>query len=345
MNHGPNSAKNQDTSRPKSQVLRNALLGFTGALIFLVGVFLVREFSSRSANTPSLAVVQGPEDSVTSLRVAYLGLNVSLRRGTQTWLVEGDDFPADTARVRRVLGYLLGLQTREEVSRDESGKSENLDLAAYSLDSANARAVEWTFADGRVFRVLLGKVSGIDFGSSFWKPRDEAVVYRTPGTFVFEVSSRPQDWKDTNLFVPFAPEDIRSLAVDWEDSNGVMQAYTLERVEAEGGSSFRLTRPTTAVADSQAAARLFRYSTHFKVDEFVPGVDAAATPERRASLETPMMTIRIQLKDGTTNVITAGAIVDGLYRYIKHPWHSDPVRVFLWRFDYFVKTGEELRKR
>ena len=96
-------------------------------------------------------------------------------------------------------------------------------------------------------------------------------------------------------------------------------------------------------ARREEAARVFRHATQFKVDGFVAGVDMAATPSRRASLEDPFMTVDITLQDGTRHAVIAGDVVHDLYRYVKHPRHPDPVRVFVWRFDYFAKKAEDFR--
>jgi hypothetical protein len=330
--------------------MKKALLALSGALLFLAVVFLIREYADRAAAKPRYAVTAQSNDSVTSLRITYWGTEVTLRRGyghggsggdEDRWVVAGDDFPADAAKLSRVLGHLLTLQTGEPVSRDDSGRTENLNLKEYGLDSASARFVEWTFADGRTLHVLLGKVSGIDYGSSYWKPRDEAVVYRTPGTFVFDVSSRTQDWKDTNLYVPhapFGPTDIRSVAVTWRDSVNALHEYTLER-DRDTNFVLRTAENTDRQpANKKAAAAVFTHAAQFKVDEFVPGVDSSAT---RAGLENPVMTIRVTLKSGTEHRIEAGNAVDGLFRYTRHPTHPAPVRVFGWRFEYFRKTGED----
>src|SRR5690606_18321712 len=91
----------------------------------------------------------------------------------------------------------------------------------------------------------------------------------------------------------------------------------------------------------EAASRVFDRAARFKVDEFVGGVDTAATAARRASLDEPFMVIRITLRDGTRHAVVAGDVVHDLYRYVRHPRHPDPVRVFVWRFDDFRKRAAE----
>jgi hypothetical protein len=322
--------------------MKHALRVLLAAVLLLSGVFLVRYVQERQAARPHLAFANLSIDSVSSLHIEYLGQAVTIKNVGGAWVTSGDEFPADTARLFKVLGHVMALQTQETVAHDEAGNTVDLNLAEYGLDSASARHVTLRLFDGRTYRVALGKVSGIDFGSSFWRPYDRAVVYRTPGTFVFEVSSRTQDWKDTTLYAPIVPDDIRSLAVTWREGPTTMHRYTVERgAETAGQETFVLSTPEQGPhsADREQAHKLFLHATQFKIDGFVPGVDSSAV---YAGLEKPVMTLRITLKSGAVRLIEAGAPVDGLYRYIRHPTHKDPVRVFGWRFEYFRKKGPEL---
>jgi hypothetical protein len=332
--------------------MKKALWTFLAAALLLGVVFFLKGRTEKAAVSARYAFDTGAAARVTRLHVEYLGDRITLLRDKGAWLTAGDSFPADTARLRRVIAHLLAMQVREPVSRDTTGSP---NLVEYGLDSASVRRVEFTLGEGahsKTHRVLLGKTSGIDFGSSYWKFADKAGVYRTPGSFVYEISSRSQDWKDTNLFVAFRAGDIRSLRVEWNTDTGTTHHYRIERIEpidrkasaedSAQSTGFRLREPVDAPAGRSASIALFRYATQFKVDEFVPGIDVQ---KPRAALDRPVMTIRILLKDGSERVVVAGGMVDGLYRYVRHPWHRDPVRVFSWRFDYFDKTLEELLEK
>ena len=320
--------------------MKKTLWFFAAALAALGAVFWGMERRERAgARSPSGFVDARPDDLV-RLRVDYLGDSVTLIREGRRWMTTGDRFPADTARLRRVLDGVLGLQRRETVSAEGVTDA---DLAPYGLDSASARRVEWTLASGEVIRVLLGRTSGIDFGSVFWKPAGEPGAWRTPGTFVWDVSSRPKDWKDTTLFPRFAPEDIARLDVEWREPDGASVRYVVTR-DGDSDSAFRVEDPGAGriePARRDAAAALFTHAAQFKIDDFLSGFDAAAAG---AALDAPVMIVRIGLKSGVTHVVTAGAPVDGLYRYIRHPTHPDPVRVFAWRFKYFRKRAGELQE-
>jgi hypothetical protein len=203
--------------------MKKTLCFFAVALLVLGAVFWAMEHRERAASRSPSGLADARPDDLVRLRVDYLGDSVTLMREGRRWVTAGDRFPADTARLRRVLDGVLGLQRRETVSADAVADE---DLAPYGLDSASARRVEWTLATGEVVRVLLGRTSGIDFGSIFWKPAGEPGAWRTPGTFVWDVSSRPKDWKDTTLFARFTPEDVVRLDVEWREPDGASAAIS-----------------------------------------------------------------------------------------------------------------------
>lgn len=316
--------------------MRKGLFSLLAAALILTAVYGLLRLRERAAGAPHRPFAAMDTAAVTGLRVAYGPDSMRLIRSADGWVVEEDGFPADTARLARVLGNLRNLQARERVSRDTAASR----LRDYGLDETGARRVAWTLADGSDHGVLLGKVSGIDYGSTFWKRAGAEESYRTPGTFAYEVSARARDWKDTNLFVPFAPRDVRSVSVGWTEEGGATHAWTLARA---GDTAFVLRAPglpPEGVRAARAAATLvFRQATRFKIDAFVAGPDTAAA---RAGLDHPVMTIHVRLRDGREPAVIAGNPVDGLYRYVRHPRHPDPVRVFLWRFEPFAKRAEDL---
>lgn len=319
-----------------------ALVALAVALLLLASLFLYQRHRERTDAAPRLAFETASAASVLRLHVEYRDDSVTLQRVNGNWVTAVDRFPADTARMRRVLGNLLGMQTRELVSQTAESDAR---LAEFGLNAEVARRVVWTLSDGRTIRVLLGKTSGIDYGSSFWKPAEGSAVYRTPGTFVFEISARSQDWKDTSLFTPVPVTDIRSLRVEWASGNSSPLVYRIDRIEhSKNGEQdeYVLREPLVAPAKAKVAAALFRHANQFKVDAFVPGVDSQKI---NSALDHPAMRVQMLLRDGSVRTITAGAFVDDLYRYVRHPTHPDPVRVFIWRINDFKKTAEELVER
>ena len=135
------------------------------------------------------------------------------------------------------------------------------------------------------------------------------------------------------------------MRVEWIGDDSVTHRFRLERDKAGDNAytadtaKYTLREPFNAPAVGGAAAEIFKHAAQFKIDEFAPGIDSL---KNRAALDRPVMTVRILLKDGKEHVVTAGGVVNGLYRYVRHPTHPDPVRVFYWRFNYFKTTAEEL---
>lgn len=326
--------------------MKKALLALLGAVVALGLVVAVMRWREAVASRPRLAFANARLADAAALRIRYAGDSAILLRKDGRWGVAGDGFPADTAHLRRAFEALASLQTGEVVA----DSADAADLVEYGLGPSEIKRVEWENADGSRHRVELGKLSGVDYESLFWKREDGPRVYRTPGKFVWEFSSRAVDWKDTNLYyprAPFAPGDVRSLEVEWKAadtaSGGHVALTTVAyRLERKNDSDFVLTRPFAAPAARDEAVKLFRYASQFKVDFFVPGADTSAAG---ATLDAPFMTIRVGLKDGSERVVTAGAEVDQLYRYARHASRPEPVRVFKWRFEYFKKRGEDFEAK
>lgn len=323
--------------------MKRALLALLGALVALGIVVAILRWREAAAVRPRLAFANARLADAVALRIRYADDSATLRRKDGHWVVAGDDFPADTGHLRRAFEALASLQTLETVADSADAAA----LVEYGLSPSETKRVEWKSADGTTHRVQLGRLSGIDYESMFWKPEDGPRVYRTPGKFVWEFSSRAVDWKDTNLYYPrasFAAEDVQSLDVEWksaDSASGIHPAMTTVayRLERKGDSDFALTRPLAAPASRAEAVKLFRYASQFKIDFFVPGGDGLAAD---AALDAPFMTIRIGLKDGGERTVTAGAEVEQLYRYARYASRPEPVRVFKWRFEYFRKNPEAL---
>jgi hypothetical protein len=250
-----------------------------------------------------------------------------IKRGGK-WVVAADSFPVDTAKIKKGLSCLLRLQNKEIVSSNPSR------LAEYGLDSAQAKHVEWLGAGGKKIRIELGKVSGTDFGSMYWKWEDRPVVYRTPGSFNYDIASRSSDWKDHSLFTVDA-RDVKSIEVNWRDSAGQSFHYKLEAVN---DTLVRMMEPDTALVKKSEALDLLAQAGHFAVDDFVAPGD---TNVAKARLDAPMVAVRIDLRSGKSHEIKGGKTFNGMV-YTLHPLLNKVVKVASWRFQRFEKRPYEL---
>jgi hypothetical protein len=305
--------------------MKRSLWLLAAAVLLLALVLAGRRLAEKSRSPDGFAFDTTQVSRVTGLRVIYQGDTALVERRTEGWMT-ADGFPADTLRVERALRGVLGVRTVEKVSESESPER----LAEYGIDSAEAKIVEWTLASGEKQRVLLGKTSGADLSSTYWKREDEKAVYRTPGSFTFDLASLQEEWNDTALYPAFAEEDVRSLTVDWTDSTRQPASghYKIARVD---DSTFALTEPTVMPLPAGLANKLFRAVAEMRVDHFARGDDSAAFYAR---LEKPSLVVRTELRDGVVRTFKGGGARAG-YFYIEYPYNRKPVLVYRRRLDVF----------
>jgi hypothetical protein len=185
--------------------MKKPLLALGGALLALAVVFLVMERRHKASLRPDFAFETAQVNDVCGFRVSYQGDSVSLIKTGDRWITFPDSFPADGGRIRTALGRLLKIQQREPVSVS----TDSARLEEYGLSVAEAKRITWDLPEGKSVTILLGKTSGADFNSMYWKLADKPGVYRTPGNFTYEIPVRPSDWKDRTLFPAFAVRDLK----------------------------------------------------------------------------------------------------------------------------------------
>ncbi len=278
------------------------------------------EFAFDTSAAPSLAV----------LRVVKAADSASLEKKDGAWTVDPDGFPADSAKVAKVLANLVGLQTRELVSRSPDR------LAEYGLDSAEGKSVTAETKDGKTFlQVLIGKTSGADFASTYWKYADKPEVYRTPGNFTWEVGTKANDWKQRKLF-GVESKDIKMVTVDWKDSLGTDYRLKLESVD---DTTWKLLEPQAADVKLQAAQDMINRFADLSIDDFVAEGD---TNLAKSAIDTPYVTLQVETRDARTLSLSASQKV-GYQRYAYHPvMNKTPVQLSSWRFEVFTKKPFEI---
>ena len=146
------------------------------------------------------------------------------------------------------------------------------------------------------------------------------------------------DWRDRNLWPAFTSGEVQGIAVDWVDPKGVVQHYKVERV---GDTAFKITEPIEVAANRSDAMKLFEKAPQFTADDFGLELDPNLEKSIRDLHASPLITIRIFLKNGTTHTLKGGGSLQG-YQFTQHPYHRNIVWVFKWRYDYFKKTVDEL---
>jgi len=271
--------------------------------------------SAWKANVNAFVVVKKPDTS-------------RLEKKDGKWVV-GNGFPVDTAKIAKALGYVFKLQDKELVSKSTER------LAEYGLDTAEAKHVSVQDASGKSAHVVIGKTSGADFSSTYWKWEGKPEVYRTPGNFAWDIGTKPEDWKDRKLF-PATAKDVKFIDVTWKDTTGMAYAYKLEALT---DSTWKMLAPqdSNRVKKAMAAEMASRFA-EMSIDEFYNPKD---TNLAKAKVDSPVVTVKVGLKNGTSLEISGSKTVEG-YAYAKHPSRPDTIKVSSWRFDAFKKKPFEL---
>lgn len=313
--------------------MKKTLLALAGALVLLALVLGVKTCADRKMHRERFVFDTTKVDQVSRLEISHQGRTVVLTKREGNWRTV-DDFPVDTLRLRRVLTALLRTRATEKVSESRDPAR----LAEFGLNGAEAKRIRWKLASGEEYTLLLGKTSGADYSSSFWKWEDGRDVYRTPGNFTHEASVGENDWKSREVLPFFVYEDVASVAVDWVDSAGGKIRYRIDRVN---DTSAVFSEPFKGPVPRRSAGEVYEQTPQFTADGLVePWEDRPSM-----HLDTPLFKIEIRKKDGTVYRLSAGDTVrEGtqIYRYAILPGTKHPIKIFEWRFAFFRKTIAQL---
>jgi len=175
--------------------VKKTLLALAAAVLLLAVALFLDHHRDVSRLSSQFAFDTAQKADISYLRVIQQNDTAVLLKTGGMWVTAQDSFPVDTAKMNKDLSYLLSLQSKEMVSSDPARLSE------YGLDSNEAKHVEWKTAGGTTYRAVIGKTSGVDYSSTYWKFEDKPEVYNTPGDFTWEVGVHPADWKDRTLSI------------------------------------------------------------------------------------------------------------------------------------------------
>jgi hypothetical protein len=183
--------------------------------------------------------------------------------------------------------------------------------------------------------LVIGKTSGADYSSTYWKWESGKDVYRTPANFAWEIGTKDDEWKDRKLFT-FANKDEKFIEANWRDSTGMAYHYKLE---ATTDSTWKMLEPqdSNRVVKSLATDMASRLSD-MSIDDFVTAKD---TNIAKSKVDSPTVWLKVTLKDGKSKEIKAGKTVEG-YAYAKHPDRDGLIKLSSWRLDAFKKKPFEL---
>jgi uncharacterized protein DUF4340 len=310
--------------------MKRTLIVLVAALAVLGALLLKKRSNEKSLSKDTPALDSASKAGVTSFRVVKKPDTSALEKKDGKWVVAKDGFSVDTAKFNKVLSNVFSLQTKELVSNSAAR------LAEYGLDSVEAKHVSLKDASGKAIAdVVIGKTSGADYNSTYWKWEGKPEVYRTPGNFTWEIAVKDDEWKSKKLFTLTA-KDVKSVETTWKDSLGAAYSYKLEAVT---DSTWKMTAPqdSNRVKNASALEMASRFA-EMSIDEFVAVSD---TNLPKVKLDTPAVWVKVGLKDGTFHELKASKVLGG-FAYTQHPERKDLVKLSAWRYDPFKKKPFEL---
>jgi hypothetical protein len=309
--------------------MKRTLIVLVAALAVLGIILMKKNSSEKSMQKDHYALDTAWKANVTVLNVIKKPDTSRLEKKDGKWVVAKDGFNVDTAKINKVLANVITLQDKELVSKSTER------LAEYGLDSNEAKHVTVKDASGKTVAVVIGKTSGADYSSTYWKWEGKPEIYRTPGNFTWEIATKDDDWKDRKLFAATA-KDVKFIETTWKDSLGATYNYKLE---AMTDSTWKMLAPQDSnrvknVLANEMASRFAEMS----IDEFPNPKD---TNLAKAKLDTPAVVVKVGLKNGTSYEIKGSKVLDG-YVFALHPSRKDTIKLSTWRLDPFKKKPFEL---
>ncbi len=299
------------------------------AIAVLVAILFVQKQKGVQDAKAMFALDSTQRSSVQTIKVVKANDSATLHLMGNEWVIASDSFPADTAKVNKLLGTIYKLEDKEIVSKNPAMAKE------FGLDSTEAKQVVLKDAAGKeLVKVEIGKTAGTDYSSTYWRWVGKDDVYRTAGNFGYDVNTSQDEWKQKKLF-DIKKDDIKSIQVAWEDTSGQKNEYT---VESASEGKWKMLSPRQGDAKADAAKELAERFGDISIDSFI---DTSDTNISQANLDAPKMIIQIKMKEGQFYKLEAGASFNG-YTYVNHPKKNLIVKVSDWRLDIFHKKADDL---
>jgi hypothetical protein len=253
-----------------------ALLAIIGAMYLSTQRNLPRD-SHGMALLPALG---GELDTVTSLNVLKGSATPTVtiqKQGVQWTVAQRASYPADVAKVHKLLLALSDAKIREEKTSDPASYAV-IGVEDPSKPGATGSEIELTAKDGK-HGVIVGKFTG---QGSFVRRAGEKVSYSVEPGISFE--AEPRFWLDTRL-LDIPADKIQS--VEFKPATGA--PYSVRRVPVEEAAPKAAAKPGAAAAapaapaapgaaSATAAAPPAPPATKFALDGVPSGRQAADAP-------------------------------------------------------------------
>ncbi|MGD9597699.1 MAG: DUF4340 domain-containing protein [Steroidobacteraceae bacterium] len=182
------------------------------AVVALAVVALALWLSSRSgapdqgrAGARVLPELEAMLDDVTSIRLAAKGDSATLERAGDAWVVEERDYPADTAKLRKLALGLARLAVIEEKTRNPASYAQ---LGVEDPGPAATGTLVDVVTPAKTYSLIVGKSAG-SVGSFVRAPGSAQSLLAGPA---LPVAADPKQWIDTAL-ADILADRVESLAV------------------------------------------------------------------------------------------------------------------------------------
>jgi len=236
------------------------------------------------------------------------GVDARFERRDGTWrLTEPLDFPADPAVDRMV--DTLATATREAEFETPQPDAE------YGLDDASARIVRFGAGDAE-HTLRLGKATPV--GSNVYVRTDDSPVVETIADYRAKAFQRSLTDLRRKQILDFDPATIRELEVSWPDGRVALVREEAtegeEDAEIEDLSSWRMTAPVEAPADTDAVGQLLATLSYLRAD----GFSDTPSAEQFALLDPPDFAVVLgRGEDGDAIPFAVGRPDDDEHRWVR----------------------------
>jgi hypothetical protein len=168
----------------------------------LAGYLFVKKTNRLHYTLPATPAIA--KNSIMKLELQRGDQQTILTRKNGAWFISPRDYPADTAKMDRIIEAITDLTINTLVS--ESG-----DYLRYDLTNDKKITVKVLGEKGPLFSFAVGK-RATTFKHTFVTIEDDGRVFQAQGNFRNDFDQSPQDLRDRNV-LPFAKETLTSLEI------------------------------------------------------------------------------------------------------------------------------------
>jgi Domain of unknown function (DUF4340) len=253
-----------------------ALVAIAGALYLSTQRNLPRDLHGQ-ALLPSLA---GELDTVTSLSVRKgSAAPVTVQKQGDQWTVaERANYPAEVAKVHKLVLALSEAKIREEKTSDPANYAV-IGVEDPSQPNATGAQIELTAKDGKL-AVIIGKSAG---QGSFVRRAGEKVSYSVEPAI--SVEAEPRYWIDTRL-LDIPADKIQSI--EFKPAGG--PAYAVRRIPAPAAAAPAAAAPSGAASAAAAPATAATSATAAATPPAPPKFALEGTPSGRQAADAQTLT-------------------------------------------------------